>query len=203
MKHAFDAATAAIASGLSRRHVLKTVTSTVLAAVAVHGTEAAEPHASHEESVDSSAPPKFRALELKLFRANENGVTKLFLRDRQPARITAPGQSTVALVPHFMNELAGVELSIYEHKSMTLAKRLPLSLKAKAVPAGVTFLPGVTFVASRFVPVATEPLANDCCVSCCNGYHICASGVCCDTSNSNCGTCCDYGSCQPNCNCCS
>ncbi len=204
MTNLFDGATAALGSGLSRRHVLRTVTTTVVAALSAQGAQAAESPVSELETIaDPSVAPHLRALELKLRPAKGKGITRLYLRDRLPARITAPGQGTVALVPHFLDGLDGVELSIYEHPKMTLVKRLPLTLKAKAVSAAEPFLPGVTFAASRFVRVLTEPAGDDCCVSCCNGYHICASGVCCSESDPNCGHCCDYGSCGPNCNCCS
>ena len=206
MKHPFDTATAALASGLSRRKVFKTVMSSVAAAMSVRAVvdnESIEAAAEYMPEADPSEVHK--ALELKLLRANQKtkGVTKLFLRDRQPARVTAPGQKTVALVPHFLDGLGGVELSLYEHPSMTVAGRLSIPLHGRAVSADVALLPGVSFAASRYVRVLPEPPGDDCCVSCCNGYNICASGVCCDTSDPSCGHCCDYGSCQPTCNCCS
>ena len=169
MKHPFDTATAALASGLSRRNVLKTVLSSVAAGMSIRTIADSEPVEAAAEHMPTADPTEVhKALELKLLRVNPNtkGVTKLFLRDRLPARITAPGQKTVALVPHFL-------------------------------------LPGVAFAASRFVRVLPEPPGEDCCVSCCNGYNICASGVCCNTNDPSCGNCCDYGSCQPTCNCCS
>lgn len=203
MKHLFDTATAALASGLSRRNVLKTVLSSVAAATSVRAVVDDEPVAA--EYIPEAGPLEVhKALELKLLRPDQKkGVTKLFLRDRLPARITAPGQKTVALVPHFLDGLQGVELSLYEHSSMAFAGRLSIALRGRAVSADIALLPGVAFAASRYVRALPEPPGDDCCVSCCNGYNICASGVCCSTSDPSCGHCCDYGSCQPTCNCCS
>lgn len=206
MKHPFDTATAALASGLSRRNVLKTVLSSVAAGMSIRTIADSEPVEAAAEHMPTADPTEVhKALELKLLRVNPNtkGVTKLFLRDRLPARITAPGQKTVALVPHFLDGIGGVELSLYEHPSMTFAGRLSVPLRNKPVSPNVALLPGVAFAASRFVRVLPEPPGEDCCVSCCNGYNICASGVCCNTNDPSCGNCCDYGSCQPTCNCCS
>jgi len=206
MKHPFDAATAALASGLSRRNVLKTVMSSVAAAMSIRAIADTEPvEASADYMTEASPTDVHKALELKLLQINSNtkGVTKIFLRDRQPARVTAPGQTTVALMPHFLDGLGGVELSLYEHPSMTLAGRLSVPLRNEPVPAALALLPGLAFAASRFVKVLPDPPGDDCCVSCCNGYNICASGVCCNTNDPSCGHCCDYGSCQPSCNCCS
>jgi hypothetical protein len=204
MKHPFDTATAAIASGLSRRHVLRTVVASVAGGMSVRAIEGKESEDAVLDELPEASPTETnKSLELKLLlNPKSKTVTKVFLRDRLPARVTAPGQKTVALVPHFMDGLGGVELSLFEHSSMTLTKRLSVPLGGKPVRADIAQLPGVAFAASRFVRMVAEPHGDDCCVSCCNGYNICAAGVCCSMSDPTCGHCCDWGSCGKTCNCC-
>jgi hypothetical protein len=204
MTHPFDTATAAIASGLSRRHVLRAVMASVAGGMSVPSLQAKEFDGTIGNGLPEAASTETnKSLELKVFiNPKSKSVTKLYLRDRLPARLTAPGQKTMAVVPQFLNGLGGIELSLFEHSSMTFAKRLSITLGAKPVRVDIPELPGVTFAASRFVRLLAEPKGDDCCVSCCNGYNICAAGVCCSESNPSCGHCCDYGSCGKACDCC-
>lgn len=196
MKNDIDAATSAVGLGLGRRDLLKTI-----AAVCV-GSVIGRREASASDVVIPGEPLESQAVELYVQGGSLTGPTRMVIRDRQPARIIKPGSKQVTLIPHVMANMKGIELSIYDGASMKLDKRLPIVFGAAPTPVAGSLLAGMSFHAPRLVPFAGTGGGTDCCVTCCSGQTICASGVCCNTNDSSCGACCDYGSCQPNCDCC-
>ena len=196
MRNGIDAATAVVGMGLGRRHLFKTVAA-LWGATVVAGRET---FASETSALGKAT--ETHAVELYLLTGNQYGPSRLVIRDRQPAKIIRPDGRTVTLIPHVLTNRTGIELSIYDGKDMKLDKRMPLEFGKGPTSLATALLAGMSVHTPRLVPFGGLEGGTDCCVTCCQGIEVCASGVCCDTENSNCGACCDYGSCQPDCNCC-
>jgi hypothetical protein len=196
MRNTLDNLSTVLGSGLSRRHLLRAVTSTLVATAS-----GAWMGSRRVSNVAQAAPPmqKRRAVVLKASYDDLEHATRVVIPDRLSGAVTVSGQPKVTIVPHVLDEAGAVQLSMYNTSSnMNLVKRLTLAVGADSVRVGSPLMPGLSIAATEILSVETpvEP-AEDCCVYCYGIYEWCGCSVCCSWCQSMFGHCCDYGCCWP------
>lgn len=207
MSNAIDSVSMAMSPGLPRRHMLRTIGAAIVAAASGVKLSANSATSTAWVGQPQQNEPQWRTITL-LMRHGEH-TTKLTVPDRFAARVTFGSHPTLAIVPQIVDETQSIELSLYQHSSMALLKRVSLGLRADAAnvdwgtiagASAFASLPAVAFSADAMkrAKLATDYTEDeDCCVKCCWGGSACACEVACDSGNPGCGNCCDTGCCEP------
>jgi len=206
MSNSIDSVTMAMSSGLPRRQVLRTIGAAIVAAGSAARLSARSTTASGWVGQPQGQDPQWRTVTLHMLHGDHR--TKLVVPDRFAARVTFGSHPTLSIVPQIVDATQSIELSVYQHSSMTLLKRVPLALQGEAAridwsaiasTALFASMPAVAFAAiemkrAKLPTDYTEE--EDCCVQCCWGGSACACGVEC-SGDPACGNCCDSGCCEP------
>ncbi len=184
-----------MATARSRREMIQTLGATMIAGVL--GSRAAAQTSGPSSSPVSVPSGKWRTVEMRLYTEKSPGYTTLKMPERGIARVTMTGKPTAALVSQVIDG-DRVELSIYEHATMKLTRRVILGRDETPVDLSVASLSGLMAVATGSVAISDRPVdfheETDCCVNCTFG-QVCACAVLCDSCNPGGGHCCDPGCC--------
>lgn len=199
MNTSFDAITVALAAGVPRRHILRSLGLAVLGLSAGGSLTTAR---AQTRTPQARPAPSTRLIDLTLALPGHNPA-QLTVMDGWMARIT-PARTGVScgILPRFVKEAGSVELSIFRTRENEGDPQVKLLRRAYVMP-GVASTFDISGLADVGITLAIrenaahvdriDPNSSDCCVNCSWG-SACASEVCCDRDCPHCcGHCIDYG----------